>query len=266
MATVVFGLWMKLTTLIAEDELRTRNDLHGLCARRPELDVVAQVDCGAAAVSAIESIRPELLLLDADLPDMGGMEVLRTVHTPEAPFTALLTNREQLQSGGAHSDSVGYLAKPVERRQFDELIDTAIARRSIGPQARRRATTLALAPPSPRAADGGGAQLIGERAHRFYFLDAHTVDFLEVDGNYVTIHVGEGRFLTRTTLRRLASVLAPHDFIVIDRSLLINLRQVDYAERLESGQIAFTLRHGQRLTSSRERASDIVKLLRSGVR
>lgn len=257
---------MKLTTLIAENEPRTLTNLNGLCAKRAELDVVAQVDCGEAAVSAIESFRPELLLLDAELPDMQGMDVLRTVRAPEEPFTVLLTNRDWLQSNRVHSDSLGYLAKPVRRRHFDELIDVAIARQSIVLPGHSQARGL-VAPPAPsHAVVGGVARLIGERAHRFHFLDAPTVDYLEVDGNYVTIHVGDERFLTRATLKHLASLLTPYDFIHIDRSLLVNLRQVDYVERLASGRIAFKLRHGQELKSSRERAGEIAKMLRSGVR
>ncbi len=109
-------------------------------------------------------------------------------------------------------------------------------------------------------------RLIGERAHRFHFLEAHAVDYLEVDGNYVTICVGVDRYLTRSTLKHLSDVLAPYDFIRIDRSVLLNLRQVEYVERLEGGQFSFQLRCGQRLVSSRERSSAIARLLRSGVR
>jgi two-component system LytT family response regulator len=257
---------VKLTTLIAESEPRTRTDLSGLCARRAELDVVAEVDCGAAAVNAIESFRPELLLLDAELPDMRGMEVLRTVRAPEESFTVLLTNRERPHSNVIHSDSLGYLAKPVSRRQFDELIDVAIARQLFELPGHSDEETFAAPPAPTRAVVGGVARLIGERAHRFYFLDAHTVDYLEVDGNYVTIHVGDEQFLTRATLKHLAGLLTPYDFCRIDRSLLVNLRQVDYVERLASGQIAFRLRHGQELKSSRERAGEIARMLRSGVR
>lgn len=117
----------------------------------------------------------------------------------------------------------------------------------------------------PCELSAGAPRLIGERVHRFYFLDAHHVDYLQVDGNYVTIHVGEDKYLTRTTLKRLSDVLAPHDFLRIDRPLLVNLRRVDYVERLESGQFAFCLRRGQRLVSSRERSAAIVRLLRGGV-
>jgi two-component system LytT family response regulator len=108
-------------------------------------------------------------------------------------------------------------------------------------------------------------RLIGERAHRFHFLDTSSIDYLQVDGNYVTIHVGEDRYLTRATLKYLSDVLSPCDFMRIERSLLINLRQVDYIERLESGRFGFQLHCGRYLVSNRERSGAILRLLRSGV-
>ncbi len=114
----------------------------------------------------------------------------------------------------------------------------------------------------PRAAP---RLLIGERAHRFHFLQPSDVDYLEVAGNYVTIHVGENTFITRATLKRLAHLLAA-DFIRIDRSRLLNLRRIDYVERLESGRLSFKLLDGRQLVSSRERAVHIAKMLHGGMR
>jgi two-component system LytT family response regulator len=109
-------------------------------------------------------------------------------------------------------------------------------------------------------------RLVGERAHRFHFLEAQSIDYLQVDGNYVTIHVGDDRYLTRATLKYLCDVLTPFDFMRIDRSMLINLQQVDYIERLESGRFGFQLRRGHYLVSNRERSGAILRLLRSSVR
>ena len=112
----------------------------------------------------------------------------------------------------------------------------------------------------------GDVLLVGERNHRFHFLEARSIDFMEVSGNYVTIHVGDERFLVRATLKRLSAQLSASDFIRIDRSYLVNLRRVEYVERLEGGQFVFVLRRGQRIVSSRERAGGIMKLLRSAIR
>jgi DNA-binding LytR/AlgR family response regulator len=82
----------------------------------------------------------------------------------------------------------------------------------------------------------------------------------------VVIHAGEDRFLTRTTLKHLCSVLPPREFIRIDRSLLVNLRRVDYVERLENGRFSFSMRQGKhQVMSSRERSPAILRLLRSGL-
>jgi len=109
-------------------------------------------------------------------------------------------------------------------------------------------------------------RLIGERAHRFHFLPMPSIDYLQVDGNYVTIHVGDERYLTRATLKYLSDALAPFDFVRIGRAVLINLQQVEYVERLETGRFAFQLRSGHCLISNRERRGAISRLLRSGVR
>lgn len=109
---------------------------------------------------------------------------------------------------------------------------------------------------------GAGLRLIAERARRVHFIDAEEVDYLEAEGNYVTLHVGAAGYLTRQTLTELARLLEPLEFLRIERGLVVNLRQVSFVERLERGSYAFTLKRGQRLISSRERAGSITQLLR----
>jgi DNA-binding LytR/AlgR family response regulator len=104
-------------------------------------------------------------------------------------------------------------------------------------------------------------QIIGERSGRIYFLDAHEVEYLASAGNYVVAHVGANEFLARATLKRISASLAPLGFVQIERSLLVNLRQVAHVERHERGQFCFVMRGGARLISSRERGSDIRALL-----
>lgn len=99
--------------------------------------------------------------------------------------------------------------------------------------------------------------LIGERAHHIYLIEVPMVDYVVVDGNYVTVHVGEEQYLTRATLSYMARCLEEQDFVRIERSILVNLRRVAYIERLERGQFVFVLRGGQRLISARERSVEL---------
>lgn len=251
---------MRIPTLIAEAEPRTREALQSFCTRRRDLDLVAQVSFGAEAIDAIESVRPELLLVDSQLPDMTAAQLLQAMPMPEQLFTVLVTNREHMTTNSARPQQVAYLTKPIERCKFDEVIDTAVAHRSV--VSAREVAVRDIARERPNE----NRLLVGERAHRFHFLDTDQVDYLEVGGNYVTIHVGSERFLTRATLKQLSALLAPYDFVRIDRSHLVNLRHVAYVERLEDGRFAFKLRAGQQLSSSKERTPDILRLLKNPLR
>ncbi|MEP6547821.1 MAG: LytTR family DNA-binding domain-containing protein [Gammaproteobacteria bacterium] len=92
--------------------------------------------------------------------------------------------------------------------------------------------------------------LMGEREHRLYPLYADSIDYIESEGNYVTIHVGAAKYLSRDSIKRLAGELAANGFIRIQRSLLLNIRSISYVEAVGRGTFAFTLCSGACLQSS----------------
>jgi DNA-binding LytR/AlgR family response regulator len=137
-------------------------------------------------------------------------------------------------------------------------------------------TRMGRAPPSQHAANaelvpqvrsngGGGRErlhfgqhpgaaaplrLTGEKGRRLFFIDVELIDYIEADGNYVSIRAGEECYIARNTLKNLAAALASSGFVRITRSLLVNLRRVAFAERLGGGSFEFTLRTGKRLAST----------------
>jgi len=230
-------------TLIVNGEDAVRAQLHRLCERRPDLDVIAEASSGAQAIGVIHEGDAELLLLDARLPDMTGFDLLRSIVPESAPATIMVSARNEpdLHPSGI---SVNYLYKPVDPPQFNAAVDHAIAD----------------AASNGEAETGGGLwapQIIGEKAGRIYFLQAHEVEYLESAGNYVVAHAGTHGFLARATLKCMSTRLAPLGYVQIERSLLVNLRQVAYIERHERGQFCFVMRGGARLVSSRERGASL---------
>ena len=226
-------------TLIVNSEAAVRAQLHRLCVERADLDVIAEATSGAQAIDLIQGSDADLLLLDAKLPDMSGFELLRSLVRDTAPATIMVSTRDEAgrQPSGL---GVNFLYKPVDPPQFNAAVDHAIG-----------APIAELWPP----------QIIGEKSGRIYFLDAHEVEYLASAGNYVVAHVGTNEFLARATLKGVSARLAPLGFVQIERSLLVNLRQVAHVERHERGQFCFVMRSGTRLVSSRERGSDIRALL-----
>lgn len=102
---------------------------------------------------------------------------------------------------------------------------------------------------------------MGERERRLYPLDIDTVDYIESEGNYVTIRTATADYLSRDSIKRLAVALADHGFIRIERSLLVNIRAVLYVESVGRGTFAFTLSSGCCLHSSASYRDAILRVL-----
>jgi two-component system LytT family response regulator len=103
--------------------------------------------------------------------------------------------------------------------------------------------------------------LIGEREHRLYPLVPEKIDYIASDGNYVSIHSGRTRYISRDSLKHLAEQLAVFGFIRIERSLLVNIRAVLYAETAGRGRFVFTLTSGACLQSSASYRGAILQAL-----
>jgi DNA-binding LytR/AlgR family response regulator len=103
--------------------------------------------------------------------------------------------------------------------------------------------------------------LVGERERRLYPLDAQNIEYIESDGNYVSIRSGDASYISRDTIKRLEAELAHVGFIRIERSLLVNIRAVRYAEAVGRGRFAFTLCSGTCIQSSSSYRGAILQAL-----
>jgi two-component system LytT family response regulator len=110
----------------------------------------------------------------------------------------------------------------------------------------------------------GSPQITGEKAQRLYFIDVETIDYVESDANGVAVHVDDEKYLARHSLKHLAGVLEPLGFVRIERSLLLNLRKVAFAQGLDRGAFVFVLRNGRRLVSGSKYRKGIIEEIRRG--
>jgi two-component system LytT family response regulator len=233
-----------MNLLIVDDEPAARVGLKRLCERSPDMHVVGEAGTGARAIEAVESLRPDLMLLDADLPDMSGFEVLRALRRRHQRRTILVTPNAQDASGAFAAGALDYLVKPVNEEAFSASILRARARSAPRPASRAARLNAPAA--------GGAARplfLVGEREHRLYPLEPFEIDYIQSAGNYVTYHLAGVEYIARESVKRLASVLAPAGFVRIERSLLVNVHAIAYAQPVGHGTFAFTLVSGARLQS-----------------
>jgi two-component system, LytTR family, response regulator len=218
--------------LIVEDDPLTRMQLARLCRQQADLEIVAQADSGAAAIEALRVHRPNLVLLELNLADMCGFDVLRAAGPACEPLVILVAAAPDGAARAFEANAVDYLTRPVAAWRFSAAIGRA--------RERLHAERPASAP----------LRLVGEKGRRLFFIDVELIDYIQADGNYVSIRAGEDRYVARNTLKNLAVALGPSGFVRITRSLLVNLHRVAFAERLGGGSFEFTLRCGMRLAST----------------
>jgi two-component system LytT family response regulator len=223
-----------MNLLIVDDEPVARAGLIRLCERAPDMRVVGEAGTGAKAIEAADALRPDLMFLDADLPDMSGFDVLRALRRRHQRRTILVTANAQDASGAFAAGALDILMKPVNETALSVSILRARARSAQHPNV------------------GGAGRpllLIGEREHRLYPLDPLEIDYVESAGNYVTYHLGGVSYIARESIKRLDDILAPAGFVRIERSLLLNVRAIAYAQPVGHGAFVFTLVSGARLRS-----------------
>jgi two-component system, LytTR family, response regulator len=251
-----------MNLLIVDNESTVRERLAAFCERRWDLRVIGEANCGAKAIEAARTLRPDLMFLDTELPDMSGLEVLRALGTREQLGTILMTANSKDAVTAFAAGALDYVVKPVSAEAFSKSIVRArerVGRRRAAPA--RVPERLRSARPAAEADGSRPVFLIGEREHRLYPLDPHTIDYIESDGNYVRYRVANDEYIARETGKHLDTLLCPMGFLRIERSLLVNIRAVAYAEPVGHGTFVFTLNCGARLRSGPAYRESILSVL-----
>lgn len=232
-----------LRVLLVDDEPLVREGLREHLAFAPDVAVVGEAGDGIAAIAAIEALRPQLVFLDVQMPELDGFQVLQQLETPALPAVVFVTAFDRYALRAFEVHAVDYLLKPFDR----ERLLAALQR------ARQRLHTT---PPvvSLLAAD---QQLRGLRTFcaraggRLRIVSAAEVEWIAARGNYVLLHHPDGEFLVRGSLGECETGLRSHGFLRVHRSALLRLDAVRDLRRLPGGDFRVRTRHCGELVLSR---------------
>lgn len=197
-----------LRTLIVDDEPLAVERLQILCARIPGLTLVGTAADGAGALRLIESLSPDLLLLDIQMPGMDGMAVAQVLAgRSQRPALIFVTAFDQFAVAAFDVAAVDYLLKPVEAERLERAV--ARIRDRIGDAA-------AAAPPSPWTREFWVPHRSG-----IVRIAAGDIDLVEAERDYMRLHVGPRSFLLHETITGLERQLDPALFVRLHRSTLV---------------------------------------------
>jgi two-component system LytT family response regulator len=247
-----------MRVMIVDDEPLARERIRTLAATHPDITLIGECEDGAAAVDAIERLRPDLVFLDVQMPELDGFEVLDALEV--RPAIIFITAYDEHAVRAFEVNAIDYLLKPVEPARFDAAVARARARMAEPTPAREAALEQVLA--ELRRVRQRSARLVIRDGSKVGFVPVDTVDWIDVSGNYARLHTPAGVYLMRETLKQLEQRLDPERFVRVHRSTIVNLERITSVEPYFHGEYTLTLRDGTRLTSSRTHSQRLRDLLR----
>ena len=248
----------RIRTLIVDDEPLAREGIRLLLGRDARFEVVGECGDGAAAVSALRKLSPDLVFLDVQMPEMNGFEVLGKLAGDELPAVIFVTAFDEYALNAFEVHALDYLLKPFDDERFDRALGRA--RLQVRQQKAHRLSERLLSAVEDfreSAARGGEGRpsylgrLAVKSAGRVHFLRTEEIDWIEAADYYVKLHVGDRSHLLRQTMSHLESQLDPRRFVRIHRSAIVNLDRVKELRTQPHGDCSVFLADGTQLRLSR---------------
>jgi two-component system LytT family response regulator len=239
----------RIRTLIVDDEPLARAMLRTFLVEDPEIDVIGECGDGYTAVEMIELAAPELVFLDIQMPDLDGFGVLRALEPAAIPNVAFVTAYDQFALQAFDVHAIDYLLKPFDRERFQRTLTRA--KQQITYQKREEVNTALLRILNEQFARPRPLQRILVRSgDRTLFVRPVEISWIEAQGNYVALHVGERSFLLRQTITTLEMQLDPARFQRIQRSTIVNLDSIREMHSAGRGEYEIVLKDGVTLKLS----------------
>lgn len=256
----------KIRTLIVDDEPLARRNLRLLLERDPQIEVLDECRNGREAVKAINTLSPDLIFLDIQMPEMDGFDVLARVGPENIQAIIFVTAFDQYALKAFDVHALDYLLKPFDDERFARALERAksqIAAREINQLSDR---LLALI--EGRESESKGAKheyltrLMIKASSRMMLVKVDDIDFIEADGNYAKLHAGRKTHLLREKMSDLEGRLDPAKFVRIHRSIIVNLDRIKEMHPHFNGDYVVVLEDGRQLRLSRTRREQLEARLR----
>ena len=235
--------------LLVDDHPIVRQGISRILATEISGLLLAEAVDGRSAIDQIRRLTPELVLLDIQMPELDGLEVIREVGPAQMPAVVFVTAYDEHALAAFEVHAFDYILKPVSRERFTQAIDRVVGLiRSEAPGAERPLEALIEVMRSERSA----LDRIAVKADgRVVFIRVTEIDWIEADDDLVRIHAGKAVHAHRSTLTHLEERLPASKFLRIHRSTLVNVDRIREIQPWFQGDWVLILSDGTRLHSGK---------------
>ena len=243
-----------ISILVVDDEPLARRGLKRLIEAHDDFVVVGEASDGLEAEELVRSLRPELLLLDVEMPAAGAFELLERLEATASsgastPLVILVTAFSEFGMDAFDAGAVDYVLKPVDPARLTKALE------------RVRPLVRAARMSEGQTPSGYLTRVVCKIGGRVRIVPTEDIHWIESRGSYVHLHTVDGEHLVRQSLTALEGQLDPGKFARVHRSYLVALGQVQELRPAGHGDALVRLANGQEIPVSRRLRVELAQRL-----
>jgi two-component system, LytTR family, response regulator len=254
----------KLRIIIADDERPAREFLKTVLREFEDVEIVGEAENGADAVEIIKQTKPDLALLDLQMPEVSGLEAVRLLRKSQMPLVAFVTAYDEYAVQAFEVNAVDYLLKPVDKSRLRETLNRAHER--LEQEDWREKETEIVKKTAEIYNEFSRKDYLEripvKKREEIFLIPVSEIASIVADGELLHLTTDKNqKYVINFRLKDLEMRLTPDKFIRLSRGAIVNLAQVTRVSPMPGGTYLIALKNGQEIASSRQQS----KILREKI-
>ena len=236
-----------MKTVIIDDERLARTELKSLLEPFNNIEIIGEASNANEGIEMIESLQPDLIFLDIQMPERNGFEMLEEL--VRCPKVVFVTAYDEYAIKAFEVNAFDYLLKPVDPKRLEAVIDKLI----------KFEQEEEIKIPTGRL--NSDDKIFIKDGEKCWFVEMSKIRMFESDGNYVKVYFEKSRPLILRSLNSLEERLDPKTFFRANRKFIVNMNQISNIETWFNGGLQVELSDGEKVEISRRQAVKFKELM-----
>jgi two-component system LytT family response regulator len=256
------GMDSRIRILLVDDEDLARQRLRALLSSRNDFVIAGEAATGADAVKEIRALAPDLVLLDVQMPELDGFDVITEIGPHNMPPVIFTTAFDDYAIDAFEVGAVDYLLKPVDEERLNRTLDRAARHISQSTEGATSAQLSSLLRKISSISSSSGKFAV--KVHgKILFLDPAEIYWIQARDDVARVHLADSAYDVREPLSHLEGRLPAGIFLRVHRSVIVNTTHIRAAQPFDQGDQLLILRNGKRITTGRSYRKVVQEFLRN---
>ncbi|GAB5525184.1 MAG: LytTR family DNA-binding domain-containing protein [Roseivirga sp.] len=244
-----------ISVIIADDEPVARQLLAHFLSEESDFELVGEYGDGQAALNAIAEKKPDLVLLDIEMPELSGIDLVSHLEAP-LPLIVFVTAYHDYAIKAFEENALDYILKPFDQARFQKSLERIRKQLNAGNQSdgSNQLDKLMGAFETMLEQDKDKRYLKKiscKQRGKIHFVPVEEILWIESEGAFCKLHLDRGMELTNLPVKRLEQLLDPATHLRIHKSHMVNVDAIESIEPYFHGEYMINMRNGKNLKLSR---------------